>query len=261
MSFLSFFSFFWIDSGKRKNISFDGPAPTPDVACFDIKNRDDIADLWSAAASAMETARATTTSSSSSSSTTTSSSSSSSSSSSTGTNHEQETWTIWFRKKGVQVKQIGQPIRFDHPSAIRLAKALIIAENLVDTDLSFGKKLANNCNAQAMGQLKQQEEENESKRIGSFKGGGEDSDFRRKLRRQSVAIKRKNSGAKQRRKSYAANIGLDQLEVVTDAEVSAAVAAAAASGGRAPGVVSVVKKNHSRMRSFSEKSEEQEEDE
>ena len=93
-------------------------------------------------------------------------------------------------------------------------------------------------------------------------GGGEAGEFRKKLRRKSMAIKNKSMGAG-RRKSYAANMRLKpELGGGGEQDGGAAADGGSAAGGGSTGTRSGKSSaSHGRMRSFSEIPGDEEEDE
>lgn len=170
-----------------------------------------------------------------------------------------KTWTLFFRKAGNKMKQVGSPVPATHPNTQDLQDALVKADlqHSSQDPNSMSSKKNNKTNA-----LKEEEVEP----LTAADGGGEAGEFRKKLRRKSMAIKNKSMGAGGRRKSYAANMRLKPVKPELDgggeqdggAAADGGSAAAGGSTGTRSGKSSA---SHGRMRSFSEIPGDEEEDE
>ena len=112
-------------------------------------------------------------------------------------------WTIFFRKAGNPTQQVGVSVSSQHQHTQNLQDALIKAEATSRVSQTVGGGAAATIE--------------DEKTLSKADGGGEVSEFRVKLRRQSIAIRSGRSNSKSgssqpavRRKSYAANMQVDQ---------------------------------------------------
>ena len=186
---------------SKRSTDFDAPPPEPDMTSFDLTKKVEISDLWNAANAALDVARQAKTR--------------KKKSLEATTTH----WTFFFRTGGKKIVKVGAPVPAENIQAKNLQDALVSAELSQPTS--------------PLKTLSKKKERNDVESVAVNDGGGENSSFRTRLRRQSIAIKSKMPV---RRKSYALKV-----ETIQDTKRRSA---------------STIKKQHGRMRSFSEKSEE-----
>jgi hypothetical protein len=163
-----------------------------------------------------------------------------------------KTWTLFFRKAGNKMKQVGSPVPATHSNTQDLQDALIKAD--LQHSSQDPKSMSSKKNNTTDGP-----KEEEVEPLTAADGGGEAGEFRKKLRRKSMVIKNKSMGSG-RRKSYAANMRLEPklVDGEQDGGAAAGGGSAAVGGGTRSGKSSA---SHGRMPSFSEKPGDEEEGE
>ena len=197
---------------SKRSVSFVAPPPSPDMTSFDLKTKENITELWNAVNECLNTAKSIkggidkgidkgiidatirskkkTPLSATKEQTKSPPTSKRLQSFRSTTKGKDKNWTFFFRKAGEKTKQIGSPLAFDHSDTQRLQDALVEAE-LSQPMYTKGSIQQNDEKGARETKLEADRLLKSPPPLKVSDGGGENSSFRKKLRRQSMAIKSK----------------------------------------------------------------------